>query len=250
MTWSSLFLTALITLNLTQPLVPSESYNEELFYETPVMRLNVYMMGQVEVDTRLTVLVNENIDYLNQEFEGVIRFEFNEFFMDHSKGYLPILYDEFNNHTEANSINRLVRPIEVKGAINVFLFDTYTEEGTDRALMGFTPRLSAKQEVYGLNSPNFDRIFMAYAGLENKTTLVHEMGHFLGLNHPWELSGSSKLTAGIRSELDEEHNHMSYGPNVMKFTPQQLESMRKHALKYRRYLMDRVIQTRLSQYRA
>jgi len=243
MTWISVIITAMLCLNITVP-TAMHSYNaENPIMETPVMRINVYMMGMIEVDPEMTVLVNENIDFLNEEFEGVIEFEFNQFFMDHGQAYLPDLYSEYKNFEEKSSIDALIRPIEIKGAINVFLFDTYAETGTDKALMGFTPRLKAKQETYGLNSPNFDRIFMAYEGLENKSTLVHEMGHFLGLHHPWELSGSTKLAFGIRTNIDESHNHMSYGSSVCKFTSQQLESMRKHALQYRTYLMDRVVRT-------
>ncbi len=243
MTWTSMFITALLCLNIGAPSSISSVYTEPVPMEVPVMRINVYMMGMVEVDPEITVLVNENIDFLNEEFEGIIEFEFNQFFMDHGHAYLPDLYKEYIHQKETATIDELIKPIEVKGAINVFLFDTYAEAGTDKALMGFTPRLKAHQESYGLNSPNFDRIFMAYEGLGNKSTLVHEMGHFFGLSHPWELKGSAKLAFGIRTNIDESHNHMSYGSSVCKFTPQQLESMRKHALHYRKYLMDRVVRT-------
>ncbi len=243
MSWMSMMLTALLCLNISVPNMVQSDYTENPIMETPVMRINVYMMGMIEVDPEITVLVNENIDFLNEEFEGVIEFEFNQFFMDHGQAYLPDLHKEYMNFEEASTIDALIKPIEVEGAINVFLFDTYAIHGTNQALMGFTPRLKAQQETYQLNSPNFDRIFMAYEGLDNKSTLVHEMGHFLGLNHPWELSGSKKMAFGIRTNADESHNHMSYGPDVNKFTAQQLESMRKHALQYRKYLMDRVVST-------
>jgi len=217
------------------------NYMYEPPVEIPVLNVNVYMMGRIEADSETTILINENIKYLNEEFEGQIEFVFNQLFMDHSKAYLPDLYKEYMAFEESASIKRLIEPIEIKGSINVFLFDTYVEEGTDKALMGFTPRLKREQEYYAKNSPSFDRIFMAYEGLDNKTTLVHEMGHFLGLHHPWELNGSLKYAFGIRTNIDESQNHMSYGSSVCKFTPQQLEAMRKHAMQYRQYLMDRVV---------
>jgi len=244
MTWTNIITAAFLCLNLATPTyVAHITPNTKVAMEVPVLNLNVYMMGKIDSDPEMTVLVNENIDYLNEEFEGQIEFEFNQFFMDHGQAYLPDLYKEYMAHEETASIDALIKPIEIKGAINIFIFDTYSEEGTDKALMGFTPRLKAQQEAYGSNSPNFDRIFMAYEGLENKSTLVHEMGHFLGLHHPWELSGSRKLAFGIRTNIDESHNHMSYGVDVNKFTSQQLESMRLHAMKYRQYLMDRVVRT-------
>ena len=214
---------------------------EQPTMEIPVMKINVYMMGRVEADPEITVLINENINYLNEEFEGYVEFQFEQLFMDFGEAKLPDLYEEYMYHQETASINALIKPIEVKGAINVFLFDTYAKEGTNQALMGFTPRLRTGEEAYAKNSPEFDRIFMAYEGLYSKTTLVHEMGHFLGLHHPWEMHGSQKMAFGIRTQVDEFDNHMSYGPSVHKFTRQQLAAMQSHALKYRKYLMDRVV---------
>jgi len=71
--------------------------------------------------------------------------------------------------------------------------------------------------------------------------LVHEMGHFFGLKHPWEISSIAKHRLGIRNSHDEAKNHMSYGNEVETFTSQQLEEMRRYALNYRKYLMDRVV---------
>lgn len=246
MIWNSYIALAVLWLSALTPLSNPSSFGlEENTRPTqiPVLNVNVYMMGRTDVDAEVTILINENIDYLNQEFEGVIEFEFNELFMDHGQAYLPDLHKEYLSFSESKSIEELIKPIEKKGAINVFLFDTYSEEGTDKALMGFTPRLKTGEESYAKNSPHFDRIFMAYDGLRSKTTLVHEMGHFLGLHHPWELSHSRKYVFGIKTALDESQNHMSYGSSVCKFTSQQLESMRKHALNYRKYLMDRVVHT-------
>lgn len=210
------------------------------FKEIPVMKLNIYMMGRQDVDPKITVQIFENIDYLNNAFQGQIAFEVDEVFMDHTHAFLPDLYKSFRLPGK-EMVGSLVAPIEKKGGINVFLFDTYCEPGRRDALMGFTPLLSDKQSAYAANSPRFDRILMAYDGLSENKTLVHEMGHFFGLKHPWELSQYAKSKLGIRNSKDESNNHMSYGSDVHRFTYQQLENMRQYALKYRTYLMDKVV---------
>jgi len=214
--------------------------NPKTYKEIPVLNVNVYMMGREEIDVNVSVLIQENIDYMNDGFQGHVKFVFDQLFMDPSKAYLPDLFAEFKED-HGNKINSLVGPSEIKGGINIYLFDTYCEHGSDRALMGFTPGLRAQQQHYALNSPEFDRIFMAYEGLEDKTTMIHEMGHFLGQHHPWEMTEGNRLSMGLRNESDVSHNHMSYGPHVEKFTTQQLESMRKFALTYRKYLMEKIV---------
>lgn len=213
---------------------------EKRFTEMPVMRLHVYMMGREEVDPALTTQIFQNVEYLNEVFKGEIQFSLEELFMDPNHAYLPDLYKNFQSNT-GEVVEPLVEPIEKKGAINIYLFDTYAEPGHDAALMGFTPLLSARQETYSINSPRFDRILMAYEGLNDNKTLVHEMGHFFGLKHPWELTDIAKFRLGIRTHTDEAHNHMSYGSEVEKFTTQQLVDMKSYAMRYRTYLMDRVV---------
>lgn len=208
--------------------------------EIPVMRVNVYMMGRQEVSPEVTIKISENIDYLNEAYAGYISFEFDELFMDPNHAYLPDLYRSFHEGNPG-MVRPIVKPIEKKGGINVYLFDTYCEEGQTAALMGFTPLLTALQNTYARNSPTYDRIMMAYEGLEENKTLVHEMGHFFGLKHPWELTVGNKYSLGIRNAHDEAKNHMSYGNEVEKFTPQQLENMRQYALRYRSYLMERIV---------
>lgn len=202
----------------------------------PMMKVNFYMMGLDSIDTDFIKGISENIDYLNQEFEEQVKFELNDILIDPNKAYLPDLHkDAFTE--EETVINRLVEPIESKGAINVYLFDTYYLDGTNQALMGFTPTIAGRHDIYENTSPRFDRIFMAYAGLESRTTLVHEIGHFLGLEHPWEMSNFSKRMMGLHDHKAALHNHMTYNDEVNGFTTEQLERMREFTLKFRRYLV-------------
>ena len=220
---------------------PLPEHRDNVVYrEIPVMKVNVYMMGRHDVEENITSQIMDNIDLLNSSFNGHITFQFEELFMDPNHSYLPDLYVEVKNNA-TDVVAPVVSPIEKQGSINIYLFDTYLEEGMSEALMGFTPMLRAQQEAYATNSPRFDRILMAYEGLGESKTLIHEMGHFFGLKHPWEMSVAERYRLGIRNKHSEACNHMSYGDKVEKFTFQQLESMRRYALDYRTYLMDRVV---------
>jgi len=207
------------------------------YVEVPVMKMNFYMMGLDSIDHDFIRGISDNVDYVNQEFEGQIKFELNEIMIDPNQAFLPDLHKDAFTEDEV-VINQLIRPIETQGAINVYLFDTYYLQDTDQALMGFTPIMGGRYDIYESSSPRFDRIFMAYAGLESRTTLVHEIGHFLGLEHPWEMSGFNQRMMGLHDQRAQLHNHMSYNAEVNGFTGEQLERMRDFALKFRRYLIN------------
>lgn len=217
---------------------------KEVYFKVPILKVNVYLMGMEEIDKKIYANIDQNFQYLNQEFEGYIGFEMNNLHLDVNSAWLPDLYSNFYRKG-ADKINQLVNPIEEQGAVNLYVFDTYCEEDTDQALMGFTPVLRSAHYKYKSASPGFDRIFIAYEGIEDQSTLVHEMGHFLGQKHPWELTEYARKAIGlINSNVD--NNHMSYGHNVNHFTRQQLEQMRKHALEYRSYLADKIISVSLT----
>lgn len=204
--------------------------------DPPKLRLNFYMMGRDTADQKLLFSISENVDYLNEEFEGKIFFELHDLFVESGGAYLPTLHE--NYITDGGHILQgLIEPIEKSGFVNVFLFDTYIDEYTDRALMGFTPTLRARHNIYGSKSPKFDKILIAYPGLSTKTTIVHEMGHFLGLQHPWEMSDVNIQFMGLQDPEVLSRNHMTYRERVDDFTEEQLERMQDFALRFRSYLL-------------
>lgn len=209
---------------------------EAEFIEVPTMRINFYIMGREEVDQNAIMDIELNMNYLNEEFEGKIKFTNEFYFFDNQSAYLPEIRKALLDFDD-EWVNEIVEPIEIKGSLNVFVFDTYVEENLNASLMGFTPLLPLKQEDYGLISPEFDRMYIAYEGLKKLSTLVHEVGHFLGLKHTWEMGELKKKILGINTKTDEMNNHMSYHHTVNKFTEEQLEEMRVYALKYRSYLL-------------
>lgn len=213
------------------------SHKEDFYIEVPTMKINFYMMGKEDLDESTLHNLQLNMDYLNEEFEGKIKFTNEYYLTDNQSAYLPDIYKALLDLND-DWVDDIVSPIELQGSLNVFIFETYREEKKNAALMGFTPLLPLNQEDYGLISPEFDRMYIAYDGLKKKSTLVHEVGHFLGLKHPWEMNELKKQILGFNSKADELNNHMSYHHTVNKFTPEQLEHMRTFALKYRSYLFD------------
>ncbi len=209
--------------------------------QIPVIGINFYLMGMETVDESITKHIGPNMDYLNAAFEGRILFELNEIFMNDNKAFIPDLH-KIARSKDKSRINSLVAEVEKVGAINIYLFDTYSVDGSGRAMMGFTPVLSRKRHTYVHNSPYFDRMFISYPGLRDKSTIVHEMGHFLGLDHPWEMSHINLELMGITSEEVYDTNHMTYSTNASSFTQEQLERMQHFAIEFRSYLIDRIIQ--------
>jgi len=204
--------------------------------EAPVLMLNFYLMGKDEIDQEVILQIGDNIDYLNEEFEGVVKFELNKLFLDQKHEYLPDVHMAYRQKSK-QMVHDLVDGIEEQGAINVYLLDTYAQGPHNKALMGFTPILSRMHHAYEANSPRFDRMFMAYPGLGEKTTLVHEMGHFLGLSHPWEMNSHNLELMGLVDDDTLHRNHMTYSLDVDSFTDEQLNRMQDFAIRFRGYLL-------------
>ena len=215
--------------------IPRDDISTTNWIEVPTLGVNFHLMGSDTIDSHYLNQIFKNVAYINEEFEGQVRFEVSNIWKNNETAFLPDLHIDALTIGEAK-IKALVEPIEQKGAINVFVFDTYVPEGSYNALMGFTPILSDQHQMYEAASPQFDRIFMAYGGLDKKTTLVHELGHFLGLDHPWEMNTFNRNLMGLTNS-NPESNHMTYHHQVNKFTPEQLERMRDFAISYRSYLI-------------
>jgi len=222
--------------HLAFPIAPEDAPKQVM--EVPVFKLNFYMMGMEEVDQSITVQIGSNIDYINQEFEGKIKFELGDLVLDQQHEYIPDLHTSYVKG-ETEYVDDMVAPIEKGRAIQVFLFNTYSKSEDHGAMLGFTPVLAAGHKDYHQLSPSFDRVYISYPGITDMTTLVHEIGHFLGLSHPWEMSNFNLNMLGL-DDHEAERNHMSYHPEVDNFSAEQLESMQHFALTFRSYIVHRV----------
>lgn len=203
--------------------------------KVPELHVNFYLMGKTVVDPILSDKIEGNIAYLNQEFEGRIYFKKGDIYTSEQHAYIPDIHKEYIENTTSAYMD-MVASVENSGNINVFLFETYVREDGTAAMTGFTPVLRSHHHTYKLNTPLFDRLYIAYPGLEDKSTLVHEMGHFLGLSHPWEMHSLDKELMGLTSDRAET-NHMTYHHQVDHFTTEQLDRMQHFALVFRSYLI-------------
>ena len=234
---SVVLLLFMVQLGISQELVlPENTIPLEEMTGIPVMKVNFYLMNASnKSDPQTTSLIGENIKILNREFEDEVKFELGHIVLDERQVFLPEIKNAVYG-TGSELINAFTKPIEVKGGVNVFVCETYLTEEGQGELMGFTPVLRARQYAYEYNSPRFDRIYLSYVGLKETTTLVHEMGHFLGLKHPWRLNKINLELQGLTSQQVIDENHMSYTADVHEFTDEQLERMQHFALQFRRYL--------------
>jgi hypothetical protein len=208
--------------------------------EIPVIDLNFYMMSRTESDPGTVFKIKENVAFLNQEFEDIVKFEVKDVSNNQGHALLPDLHDAYFGDQEF-TVDSLVEDFERKGSVNVYIFDTYMLADIEFELMGFTPILKSDFEAYESVAPSLDRIFLSYSSLDKQNTLVHEMGHFLGLDHPWEMSTIDKDQMGLGTAKKIESNHMAYGAEVSSFTEEQLKSMHDFALNYRSYLINKSI---------
>ena len=231
--FSSQFLLGQIDIDL------SESDKVPYVEGTPVLRLSFHILETSHSSEDLLNQVESGVDYLNTEFEGMVKFETKSINFSPRKALLPDIYHDFYNQDLA-LIADVISSLESKGDLNIFVCNTYFEENIEAELMGFTPILRARQYAYEQNSPLFDRMYISFSGLEGRQTLVHEMGHFLGLKHPWEMHSIDQKLMGLANDNEESENHMTYHKDANHFTKEQLARMQSYALLFRTYLCDRI----------
>jgi len=203
----------------------------------PILHVRFYLMGELDIDTAMARSIHSAVDVLNREFENQITF--NLAGITHEKNHTSLndLYASFFNNSDS-IVAGLVEPVELSGTINIFICNNVKMSEDEPTLMGFTPILLNQKQVYKELSPKYDRIFIAYTSLKNETTLIHEMGHFLGLSHPWELSKTNLTLLGLQTNSKIDQNHMAYGNGVSEFTEEQFIIMRDYAFRFRKYLLE------------
>lgn len=175
---------------------------------------------------------------LNEAFEDRIYFDPAPIVMYHKDLLtLPMLYNDlvFNG---GSYYRQLVEHYTIPGYYNVFILPNSICE--ESGLLGFTPlNLITPTDIQDA-SPLFDNAFVSYEGLmeyDNGSTLIHETGHFFGLEHTFELDSLEKNNMGLRSVFDVCVNYMSYGCFLSQFTPEQLDYMVEFFKNNRKYLL-------------
>lgn len=174
------------------------------------------------------------VQHLNEVSEGVLTYsataprhivqslELREMYQAFAK--TPNAYDAFVAATA--SLDTLTVYITTSSS---------TEAGK---LLGFTPELPTDDDNLErmrrdtARAKLFGHVFVASDGL-TAGTLAHEVYHWLGLAHPWEISEDDRRVLGIDAPDVLDANLMSYSDRQRSLTSQQLASAHHYAQTYR-----------------
>ena len=182
----------------------------------------------------LDSLITENISILNQAFENSIVFVHHDSIIRSEKeNILTELYDAYIAG-EPNFEN--IRTFSKKENINIFLMPTQEDTLNGQVLLGFTPIYKDWFVGFEQVSPRMDNLFVSYDGMQKQTTLTHEMGHFFGLSHPFQMDFEERKKLSLETEKAICTNFMNYNCFVNGFTDEQINLMNYFAKTYRSYL--------------
>ena len=183
----------------------------------------------------LDSIIHYNMATLNEAFDSTIIFEYEDSILLMPK-YTETLPELYANYTNPEKNFEEIYKLSEKGFINVFLMPTVEDTLNGRVLLGFTPIYSDWFEGFEQVSPRMDNLFISYDGMLKGTTLTHEMGHFLGLAHPFQLDFQQKKNMGLATEKAICVNFMNYNCFVDRFTEEQVHLMSFFTEQYRKYL--------------
>lgn len=153
-------------------------------------------------------------------------------------------YEEFSAQADPMDNKlwlQLTEDKERHKSINVYIInDSAAPLQSNAKLTGFTPIILDKVELYEQISPQYDNLAVTYSGLfeyELGGSLIHELGHFFGLEHPWQYSHSELELFGLDDKMTTCVNYMNYNCFVTAFTKEQKEFMYFFGTTYRKYLI-------------
>lgn len=234
--------------------VKSEYYNNSIISNPPLETKTI----TIGIRYHYLINVNSNINYdglikrvnlynnnLNFAFKNVIKFKWNQEILIHPFDTLTLnnLYNESMVNGTYNVYGSTIKAYSQTGYYNVYIVRTNFNVFSD-ILLGFTPVLNSPELTdYSVLMPKFDNTFIAYESIVDdeyltENTLIHETGHWLSLDHPWELSDSMKIAMGLNSKSKYCINYMNYNCYTSEFTNQQLNKMYYFAKNYRKYLVN------------
>lgn len=196
-----------------------------------------YNMNHLQFDLYSLELAHND---LNDEFEDRFSFQKRDTIITHqSTETLVSMYADYLHGDKSKVIN-IANTFSIKGYLNVYVLRTFDMYGVK--LVGFTTT-NPEPLIFKQTSPLYDNIFICFDALfdyDAGNTIAHEIGHWLGLKHPWptEMTYMELQEMGLTSSLEICINNMNYNCYTEKFTVQQLDFMEKYLKKYRNYLVN------------
>lgn len=178
---------------------------------------------------------------LNKAYNQYIHFEADSFYLYTIHDYsIEKLYNNYQ-YENKKIWDSIIEKNAVLGSLNIFILkSTASKLDNTSNLIGFTPVLIYNFYDYEKESPKYDNVIISYNdqfGSEVSTTIIHEIGHWLGLSHPFDMTVSDKIKLGLTSNYKICINYMNYNCFISEFTPEQLKVQYNFAKKYRYYLL-------------
>ena len=195
--------------------------------------LQIFLLAPHPVDYEDIII--DNVKWMNLAFKDHLYFNFDN--------NIELLEDSFRmevlkqNYIEDGRFVDSLSRHSTKGKINIFICPTEVDTFSDKELFGFTPVYKDWNEGYVKRSPKMDNLFIAFSSLESGSTFPHEMGHFFGLVHPWEMTKEEQVKMKITDVIALLTNIMNYDNFPTQFTKPQLLSMWNFAKDHRYYLL-------------
>lgn len=193
----------------------------------PIIECTFYIAADPESFETLSDYSITAIKELNDRFQGSIQFTKSEF--DYR---IDPTYDIRYFFDEISVFDELASYFSNTGVVNVYVFNPDPED----VLLGFTKVWYDNPGHYELVTPEFDDIAMSTIAYMDET-LVHEMGHYLGLKDMINTSDEEKHVFGVTNNKLECVNAMGYGCCGTEFTKDQIDYMTRYAIKYRNYVI-------------
>lgn len=218
----------------------------EVVDSVPVFALKYHILV-LEDSIKLTGEEINDINYahqrLNEAYHGEIEFDMDTSFNYITSGLtLDTIYNDYLYNGKPalqTQYGQLISEHNVDGFINIYVLKTNVSPNGQK-LMGFTPVMSQSPSSYYLQKGEFDAMGISFEGLyeyETGSTLIHEMGHWFGLKHPWQYTDEQKKELGLDTDLEFCVNHMNYSCFVDRFTPQQIKFQNTYGIAYRYYVI-------------
>lgn len=181
------------------------------------------------------IFLQKTHDELNKGFNGIAKFDIFQIELNQYSDNLWNLYTDYIHG--GTKWDDLILSYGVDCTINIFIVrNSDPIDGID--ILGFTPQ-SENYYDYQNKYPLYNGMAISYSSLSKYNLaqpLIHEMGHFFGLKHPWELTNEELISFNLQNADNVCTNYMNYNCYTNMFTEEQKKYIKYFQNSYRKYL--------------